>query len=136
MRLAGSLDIGAYIGVPIRADDGRLFDTLCASDPHKRAAAVLERHVPLLQLFATLLGQILTSERWQGEAEEREATLRWRAFHDELTGLPNRALFNDRLHQALALHERDGRPLAVLTLDVDDFKAVNDTLVTPVVTSC
>jgi len=127
MKVAGSLDIGAYIGVPIRAGDGRLFGTLCASDPQEQAAAALERHLPLLQLFATLLGQILTSERWQGEAEERESTLRWRAFHDELTGLPNRALFNDRLHHALGLHERDGHPLAVLTLDVDDFKAVNDT---------
>ena len=123
----GQFEVGAYVGIPIRAADGRLFGTICGSDPQVQPLGVLEEHAPLLQLLATLLGQILARERLQTEAEEREATLRWRAFHDELTGLPNRALFNDRLSHALTLHQRDLRPLAVLTLDVDDFKAVNDT---------
>jgi diguanylate cyclase len=50
------------------------------------------------------------------------------AFHDELTGLANRALFNDRLAHALDLHRRDLRPLALLLIDLDEFKRVNDTL--------
>jgi diguanylate cyclase len=50
------------------------------------------------------------------------------AFHDELTGLANRALFNDRLAHALDLHRRDLRPVTVLLMDIDDFKTVNDTL--------
>ena len=120
-------DIGAYVGVPISTGDGQLFGTLCASDPHRQPDGVLEQHAASLELLATLLEQILAREQLQAEAEEREANLRWRAFHDELTGLPNRALFNDRLDHALALHKRDHRPLALLTLDVDDFKAVNDT---------
>lgn len=124
---SGGVDIGAYVGVPIQTGQGTYFGTLCATDPQVQPDGLLEQHAPLLQLLATLLGQILTAERLQAEAEEREATLRWRAFHDELTGLPNRALFNDRLHRALALHAHDQRPLVVLTLDVDDFKAVNDT---------
>ncbi len=124
---AAGLDIGAYIGVPIQSGDGQLFGTLCAADPQRQTAELLEQHTPLLQLLASLLGQILAGERLQAEADQREETLRWRAFHDELTGLPNRALFNDRLHHALALHENDQRPVAVLTIDVDDFKAVNDT---------
>jgi diguanylate cyclase (GGDEF)-like protein len=50
------------------------------------------------------------------------------AFHDELTGLANRALFNDRLGHALDLHRRDLRPVTVLLIDLDDFKTVNDSL--------
>ncbi|HVB28123.1 MAG TPA: EAL domain-containing protein, partial [Mycobacteriales bacterium] len=47
-------------------------------------------------------------------------------LHDEVTGLANRALFRDRLVHALAGRERHVRPLAVLCLDIDGFKAVND----------
>jgi diguanylate cyclase (GGDEF)-like protein/PAS domain S-box-containing protein len=57
-----------------------------------------------------------------------ETELRKRAWHDPLTGLPNRALFSDRIDHALALRARDGRPLAVAFLDLDDFKSINDTL--------
>jgi diguanylate cyclase (GGDEF)-like protein len=48
--------------------------------------------------------------------------------HDALTDLPNRLLLNDRLTGAIALAERHNKPLAVLFLDVDGFKAVNDSL--------
>jgi diguanylate cyclase (GGDEF)-like protein len=52
----------------------------------------------------------------------------WLAAHDPLTGLPNRALFRDRLTAALALARRDGSAVAVLCLDLDHFKEVNDML--------
>lgn len=50
------------------------------------------------------------------------------AFQDSLTGLANRLLFTDRLEHAIELQQRDHRPLAVLSLDLDDFKLVNDNL--------
>jgi diguanylate cyclase (GGDEF)-like protein len=50
------------------------------------------------------------------------------AYHDALTGLPNRLLFNDRLALAVAQARRKGERLAVLFLDIDGFKAVNDSL--------
>jgi diguanylate cyclase (GGDEF)-like protein/PAS domain S-box-containing protein len=50
------------------------------------------------------------------------------AHHDSLTGLPNRLLFDDRLNQAISLAKRNSRQLALLYLDLDRFKPVNDTL--------
>ena len=57
-----------------------------------------------------------------------EERLKRLALYDELTGLPNRSLFFDRLHQLLELAKRNHYVLAVLYIDLDRFKAVNDTL--------
>lgn len=56
----------------------------------------------------------------------REEAVRFLAYHDSLTGLPNRRLLDDRLAQALHLAQRRERKLAVLLVDLDDFKQVND----------
>lgn len=55
-----------------------------------------------------------------------EERLRWLAFHDVVTGLPNRALFEERLGAAVERVAADGGELAVLFIDLDNFKAVND----------
>jgi diguanylate cyclase len=56
------------------------------------------------------------------------ATVTVQALRDPLTSLANRVLFGDRLAHAVAMHARDGRDVAVLSLDLDDFKLVNDSL--------
>jgi diguanylate cyclase (GGDEF)-like protein len=60
--------------------------------------------------------------------ERRQATLTHLAYHDTLTGLPNRQLFLDRFRQALASAARNRRRVAVLYIDLDRFKVVNDNL--------
>ncbi|MCA1739205.1 MAG: EAL domain-containing protein [Actinobacteria bacterium] len=74
------------------------------------------------------------SHYWQGfmvditERKALEKELEHRAFHDPLTGLPNRDLFSDRLEQAMARTQRRNDLVAVLFLDLDNFKVVNDSL--------
>ncbi|OLS97490.1 hypothetical protein BJF90_10200 [Pseudonocardia sp. CNS-004] len=60
--------------------------------------------------------------------QQREVQLHHLAFHDPLTGLANRALFLDRLEHALGRAERTRQPVSVAFIDLDGFKAVNDTL--------
>lgn len=62
------------------------------------------------------------------ERRQYEAQLLHRATHDQLTGLANRALFRDRLTQAVYHAERSGRLVALAFIDLDDFKQINDSL--------
>jgi diguanylate cyclase (GGDEF)-like protein len=73
------------------------------------------------QHWAALLCASLESQRLQ-------ETVRKSALYDALTGLPNRQLFLERLEYALALWQRSGTPFAVLFLDLDGFKLINDSL--------
>ena len=62
------------------------------------------------------------------ERKQAEATITYQAYHDQLTSLPNRTLFHDRLGQAMVQAKRHGQSMAVMFLDLDRFKVVNDTL--------
>jgi diguanylate cyclase (GGDEF)-like protein/PAS domain S-box-containing protein len=62
------------------------------------------------------------------ERRQAEQKIEFLAYHDPLTGLPNRVLLQDRLQQALALAERNGTGLALVFLDLDNFKKINDSL--------
>ncbi|SDJ98197.1 sensor domain-containing protein [Billgrantia gudaonensis] len=62
------------------------------------------------------------------ERKEQESQLAYQATHDVLTGLGNRALFSDRLAHDVELAARNGQTLAVLFIDLDGFKPINDTL--------
>jgi diguanylate cyclase (GGDEF)-like protein/PAS domain S-box-containing protein len=75
-----------------------------------------------------LIDGILLNVRDVSERIALEEQLRHQAFHDTLTGLANRALFEDRLGQALIRSRRHGGRPAVLFIDLDDFKNINDSL--------
>jgi diguanylate cyclase (GGDEF)-like protein len=70
---------------------------------------------------------ILSINRDITRRKQMEETIREMAYRDSLTGLPNRALFNDRLVQALAYARRRKHGVTLLYMDLDDFKPVNDT---------
>ena len=73
--------------------------------------------------FNYLLGKLREQEAALRESEARMAHM---AHHDVLTGLPNRALFQDRLREALARAERNGVEFALMYIDLDGFKPIND----------
>jgi diguanylate cyclase (GGDEF)-like protein/PAS domain S-box-containing protein len=87
----------------------------------------LEAHVTDLRDDRHVRGIVLNA-RDVTERVELEEQLTRQAFYDSLTGLANRALFRDRLDQAIARSERSNSLLAVLMVDLDGFKQVNDSL--------
>jgi len=80
-----------------------------------------QRTLSVLKIFAARAGAEL-------ERKRNESLIRNMAYHDALTGLPNRILLNDRLEMALAQSQRSQSVLAVLFLDFDHFKSINDNL--------
>ncbi len=116
----------------------RLFDESVLPDPSPVAAegkvARADGTVKEFELrFANLLddpdvaGVLLTFHDLT-ERKRFEAELTHHAFHDRLTGLPNRALFLDRLTHRLKARELDGVGFAALFIDLDNFKVINDSL--------
>jgi diguanylate cyclase (GGDEF)-like protein len=79
----------------------------------------------LLVLWLGLFRTVATASR---QLRRQSAHNAHQALHDALTGLPNRLLLHDRITQALRASDRDLRPMALLLMDLDRFKEVNDTL--------
>jgi diguanylate cyclase (GGDEF)-like protein len=112
-----------------------------ATDQHTRAAAnaLIElRRVEGFVFVTTTVGFTgglcllavfaMIALGYQRALRRQADTSRHQALHDPLTGLPNRTLFTDRLNQALSHARRHGTNVAVMLLDLDRFKEVNDTL--------
>lgn len=74
-------------------------------------------------VLAMMRAQVLTEL-----AEKAQLQMSYMAEHDYLTGLPNRSLLNDRLHQAINFAQRSRKKVALLYLDLDHFKHINDSL--------
>ena len=127
----------ARIPAQRESDDGTASGMVPIEVPVGGAYRLLVRSDPYLPFFArdefrtlTALGEFvgLAIDRCELFEREREAQaeLAHQAMHDSLTGLPNRAFFTERLTEALARTQRQSSALAVMFIDLDRFKLVND----------
>ena len=115
--------------------DGEQLLVAVVRDVSERRRAERERakcHIGLEQLIACRTEALESAHAALASAHERliasEQQARYQAQHDSLTGLPNRALLQDRLQQAVSRAERGQEGLALLFVNLDDFKHVNDSL--------
>jgi diguanylate cyclase (GGDEF)-like protein/PAS domain S-box-containing protein len=94
---------------------------------HDGVSVQVQVRISDLRQDPTVAGLVLTI-RDVTEQRQLEEKLKHQAFHDALTGLPNRLLFQDRISRQVAAARRDGATVGVLFVDLDDFKVVNDTM--------
>ncbi len=110
---------------PAQADEGSIWifgDVSAEHEARESLERVVAERTAELKAANVRLGAEIGDRR---QAEERAQHL---ADHDALTGLPNRRLLEDRLTQALALSQRNRKQTAVMFVDLDRFKAINDSL--------
>jgi diguanylate cyclase (GGDEF)-like protein len=108
--------VSASLAAPIR-DGGRVYGVIAVHTRSDREFTRLDSG--FLQGIASIIAHACSRRL----AEEQA---RHRSLYDDITELPNRALFNDRLDRALGRNRKEGRLLAVMLVDVDDFKTIND----------
>src|ERR1035437_8565770 len=135
-ELVGKTDIdlfGKAFGEGTRLDDIRIMEMdrpiIGLIESRKldngRTNWTLTTKLPLVDESGTVIG-LVGITREINEIRETEVVLQHLATHDTLTDLPNRFLMIDRLNQLLARAKRSGTPFAVLYMDIDHFKDVND----------
>lgn len=113
------------IGLPLSSKN-RVLGAICIYSNELNAFNPDEVH--LLEELANNLSYGMEVLRIRTEHEEAEKKLAFLAYHDPLTGMPNRLLLRDRFEQATVLAKRDRTGAALLYLDLDNFKLINDSL--------
>ena len=129
MKTAALISVG--LGLAISLSIGILVRRLFLKIETARAVLecrVKERTADLAKANDVLQKEVAERERAMEALRASEEHLAHQAFHDTLTRLPNRALFVDRLRRSLARSTWRGRLVAVLFLDLNDFKTINDSL--------
>ena len=125
LRILRELGFRSAMVVPLQARGRILGDLALVSAESERLYG--DDDLSVARKLATRCALALDNARLYREARESEERLRHQSLHDGLTGLPNRALFLDRLELALARAERRESDPALLFCDLDGFKQVNDT---------
>jgi diguanylate cyclase (GGDEF)-like protein len=131
--VTGHPHIRFYAGMRVLANDGTPIAAICAMDPMPRPGGLTEAQRMTLQILASQVESLLELrhaliQQKQQVALQRTLSrqLRHMSNHDELTGLPRRNLFREKLDVALEQARQSGRRAAVMTVDVDHFKQIND----------
>jgi diguanylate cyclase (GGDEF)-like protein/PAS domain S-box-containing protein len=113
----------SWIGIPLKSRTST-FGVLVVQS-YREDVQYTEENRDLLSFVSGRIAEAIERQRQEDRIEHL-------AFHDPLTALPNRLLFEDRLRNALFLSSRRSSPLSVLFLDIDRFKLINDSLGHPV----
>ena len=117
------LELQAYVGIPLFDASGQAIGVQFAL--FRRPLEDAEFVETVMRIFAARTSAEIERLRIERQMSQM-------AYYDSLTGLPNRKLLMDRLGQALVHAERDNSSIAVMMLDLDHFKAINDSLGHPV----
>jgi diguanylate cyclase len=122
--VAKALGIQSYVSTPVNAGE-QLYGTLCAASTQSLPLPPPARE--LLRSFAALIGQQVEREAMLAQLRRANAELSSFALTDPLTGLPNRRALLAELARALARGQRERGLVHVAFVDLDGFKAINDT---------
>lgn len=125
-ELLDGLPVRSYVIIPLAAAAQVRGALVFATSQHTRRWSRSDRH--LIEQLRIECGLVLENAMLRESDADRAAELTWLAMHDPLTELPNRALLADRLSTALQSTGRSGGNVAVLFIDLCQFKQVNDRL--------
>ena len=132
--LVETLGFKSYVALPLLSADGHIGYVMCGDVAKPRAWA---HHDEALARQLALEGALVVDNARLREYERAQlAEMERQAFHDRLTDLPNRALLAERMEEGLAKADTGDAALALLLLDLDDFKQVTTLWATITATSC
>ena len=119
------VQIKAYVGLPLVNSDGSLFGTLCAIHPSPQPQSIVEEKA-LVELLGAMLSTILQAELRAADEARRSEKLQAEALIDALTDTYNRRGWDRLLAAEEERCRRYGHPAAILIVDLDELKLVND----------
>jgi len=115
-----------YAGTPVYGRDGNIIGVLSVLSRNR--IENLQRAEDVMAIMAARVGAEIERKQADQELQENRDHLDFLVYHDQLTHLPNRKLFRDHVHHAVARAQKTRQQIGVLFLDLDHFKKINDSL--------